>query len=119
MSYSYRITFIEHLLSIKEELLSELSSTFDETFDPSDVEDFLYERRSNLTHFFSRLQLCLSETPFAIHFYLTFSKELIRNDQVGGKSSYEEELEVFRRTLKNIRDEDIEVFLHQSTEVAV
>jgi len=118
MSYSYRITFIEHLLSIKEELLSELSSTFDETFDPSDVEDFLYERRSNLAHFFSRLHLCLSESPFAMHFYLTFSKELIRNDQ-GGKSSYDEELEVLRRTLKNIRDEDIEVFLHQSTEVAV
>ncbi len=118
MSYSYRITFIEHILAIKEELLSELSSTFDETFDPSDVEDFLYERRSNLTHFFSRLNLCLSETPFAMHFYLTFSKELIRNDQ-GGKSSYEEELEVLRRTLKNIRDEDIEVFLHHSTEVAV
>jgi hypothetical protein len=118
MSYSYRITFIEHLLSIKEELLSELCSTFDETFDPSDVEDFLYERRSNLAHFFSRLHLCLSESPFAMHFYLTFSKELIRNDQ-GGKSSYEEELEVLRRTLKNIRDEDIEVFLHHSSEVAV
>jgi hypothetical protein len=53
-----------------------------------------------------------------MHFYLTFSKELIRNDQ-GGKSSYEEELEVLRRTLKNIRDEDIEVFLHHSSEVAV
>jgi hypothetical protein len=56
MSYSYRITFIEHLLSTKEELLAELSSTFD----PSDVEDFLYERRSNLAHFFSRLHLCTS-----------------------------------------------------------
>jgi hypothetical protein len=119
MSYSYRITFIEHLLSTKEELLAEMSSTFDETFDPSDVEDFLYERRSNLAHFFSRLHLCLSESPFAMHFYLTFSKELIRNDHQSGKTSYDEELEVLRRTLKNIRDEDIEVFLHQSTEVAV
>ena len=53
-----------------------------------------------------------------MHFYLTFSKELIQNDRVKG-SNFEGELEILRRTCKNIRDEDIEVFLHYNTEVAI
>jgi hypothetical protein len=81
------------------------------------VEDFLFERRETLNNFFSSLYLCLSDAPYATHFYLTYSKDLIRNDK--GKAGYEQELELLRRTLKNIRDEDIEVFLHYNTEVAV
>jgi hypothetical protein len=53
-----------------------------------------------------------------MHFYLTFSKELIRNDQSKGMGN-EEDIEVLRKTLRNIKDTDIEVFLHFNTEVAV
>ena len=61
----------------------------------------------------------LSEQPYSMHFFLTFSKEIIRN---AGNSSNEEEtrnLEILRRTLKNIKDEDIEVYLHYQPEVAL
>lgn len=40
---------------------------------------------------------------------------MIRND----KRTSESECEVLRRALKNVRDEDIEVFLHHNPEVAI
>jgi hypothetical protein len=52
-----------------------------------------------------------------MHFYLSFSKEMIR-----GGALYEGngvEMEILKRTLKNVRDEDIEIFLHYNPEVAV
>lgn len=128
MSYSYRYTFIEHLLSIKDEIISEVTSSgFDSGIvDPADVEDFIYERKTHLSHFFSRLHMSLSEAPYSMHFYLTFSKELIRGDgnngnghSGNGAAAFEEEIEVLRKTLRNIKDTDIEVFLHYNTEVAV
>ncbi len=52
-----------------------------------------------------------------MHFYLSFSKEMIR-----GGALYEGngvEMEILKKTLKNVRDEDIEIFLHYNPEVAV
>lgn len=59
-----------------------------------------------------------------MHFYIAFSKELIRGPQngIGGHSggnmqihapeSEASNLEILRKTIKNITDENIEVFLH-------
>ena len=52
-----------------------------------------------------------------MQFYMAFSKELIRSGQ--GIEPEGGEIELLRRTLKNIRDEDIEIFLHYNPEVAV
>ena len=94
------------------------------------AEEFLYERSAALNHFFERVHEALTAQPYSIYFYLTFSKELIRGPHsgVGGNSNQasnsnandsESSLELLRRTLKNIRDEDIEIFLHYSPEIAV
>jgi hypothetical protein len=51
-----------------------------------------------------------------MHFYIVYSKELISKE--GGKVK-ESSLELLRKCLRNIRDEDIEIFLHYNPEVAV
>jgi hypothetical protein len=97
------------------------------------VEEFLFERRAAISHFFSRVYESLSQQPYSLYFYLAFSKELIRGPSVpqgrgnqssrgayqGSGDSEATNLELLRRTLKQVRDDDIEVFLHYSSEVAI
>jgi len=52
-----------------------------------------------------------------MHFYLSFSKELIRGGTIYEGNGVE--MEILKRTLKNVRNEDIEIFLHFNPEVAV
>ena len=60
-----------------------------------------------------------------MHFYISFSRELIRmnqNDNAGNHGSADTEstyLEILRKALKNIGDEDIEIFVHFNPEVAI
>jgi hypothetical protein len=77
MSYHYRFSFIEHLLQLRNDTLDELQSVFtnvvnrvshdrtieegDEGLDPSEVEEFLYERRAAITNTFEKIYEALSE----------------------------------------------------------
>jgi hypothetical protein len=128
MSYSYRESFLEHLIQIQHDLADELSQSFQQDHHDhhnseqhhEDLEDFLFNRTAAHTHFFEKVydQLCLQ--PYSMHFYLVYSKELISKE--GGVGKVKESgggLEVLRRCLRNIRDEDIEIFLHYNPEVAV
>lgn len=99
MSYQYRFSFVEHLLQIRNDILEE-------------TEDL--EKRAALSHFYERVYEALTAQPYSLYFYLAFSKELIRTPQ-----DPEASLALLRKTLKNIKDEEIEVFLHYSPEVAV
>jgi|LauGreDrversion4_2_1035121.scaffolds.fasta_scaffold132824_5 hypothetical protein len=99
MSYQYRFSFIEHLLQIRNDILEESDDL---------------ERRAALSHFFERVYEALTTQPYSIYFYLAFSKELIRAPQ-----DPEASVALLRKALKNIKDEEIEVFLHYSPEVAV
>ena len=101
MSYQYRFSFVEHLLQIRHDILEETGE------DP--------ERRAALSHFYERVYESLSAQPYSLYFYLGFSKELIRAPPQDQESS----LALLRKALKNIKDEEIEVFLHYSPEVAV
>jgi hypothetical protein len=53
-----------------------------------------------------------------MHFYMVFSKELIRREDLKQEES-QQLMVVLKKTLSNIRDEDIEVYLHYCPEVAV
>ena len=124
MSYHYRFQFIEHLLQLRHDLLDELTSVFtgiaspaESEVDPSEVEEFLYERKAMIANMFEKVYQSLSQQPYSMQFYMAYSKELIRSGQ--GIEPEGGEIELLRRTLKNIRDEDIEIFLHYNPEVAV
>ena len=52
-----------------------------------------------------------------MQFYMAYSKELIRSGE--GIVPEGSEIELLKRTLKSVRDDDIEIFLHYNPEVAV
>ncbi len=124
MSYHYRFSFIEHLLQLRHDIIDEITSVFntqsdnnETVIDQGEVEEFIFERKAVIGALFEKVYTALSEKPYSIHFYLSFSKELIR-----GGALYEGngvEMEILKKTLKNVRDEDIEIFLHYNPEVAV
>lgn len=95
MSYQYRFSFVEHLLQVRHDILEE---------DPE----------KPLAHFYERVYEALAKQPYALYFFMGFSKELIRAPQ-----DLEPTLALLRMALKNVKDEEIEVFLHYSPEVAV
>ena len=55
-----------------------------------------------------------SQPAFALHFFLSFGKQLARQ----GDAS-EQSLDVLRRALKNISQDDVEVFLFYETEMSL
>lgn len=60
----------------------------------------------------------LTKQPYSLHFYLSFSKELMKS----GEEVYQdmnECLEILRKAQKNIKDSDVQVFLHINPDVAV
>ena len=86
MSYQYRYYFIEHLLQTRNDLIEEVvaatqanESINGEEQDEGAIEEFLFERKHAMNHFYSQVYESLSQQPYSIYFYLTFSKELIRN----------------------------------------
>ena len=81
------------------------------------MEEFLYERKAMLGNMFERVYQALAQQPYSMQFYMAYSKELIRSGE--GIQPEGGDIEILKRTLKNIRDEDIEIFLHYNPEVAV
>lgn len=90
-------------------------------FDPEDeeTEELLMNKKAAIGHFFMKVYEQLSRQPYSLHFYLSFSKELIRSAEEDLHQQMEECLDLMKKTLKGIRDSDLELFLHFNPEVAV
>jgi len=83
-----------------------------------EVEELLVSKRQGIEFFFMKTYEELSRQPFSIHFYLSFSKELIKAAE-DHYAQMEDCIDILGKTLKNIRDGDIELFLHFNPEVAL
>lgn len=83
-----------------------------------DPEQFLYDKRISIDNFYIKVYEELSQQPYSLHFYLSFSKELIRHaEQL--TETMEDCLEIMRRTQKAIKDTDIEMFMYYNPDVAL
>lgn len=121
MSYQYRFSFVEHVLNLRRDLLEEINQQMlGGGFDPNDEEseELLMNKKLAIGHFFMKVYEQLSKQPYSLHFYLSFSKELIRSAE-DLHQQMEECLDLMKKTLKIIRDSDLELFLHYNPEVAV
>ena len=84
MSFQYRFHFLENLLRVKTEVAEEIHLSTNQMGqerneeEEDEVEDYKYERGAALEHFFERVYEELSKEPYSMHFYLAFSKEMIR-----------------------------------------
>ena len=80
-----------------------------------DADQFLFDKKSAIEHFFSKVHEQLASTPsFALHFFLSLSKLLAKE----GDAS-EQSLDILRKALQNISHSDIEVFIFYETEMAL
>ena len=81
-----------------------------------DLDQFLFDKRSKLEHFFDKVHEELSQdSVFALHFFLKFSKQLAKK----GDGADEQSLDLLRKALKHVSKADLEVFLFYETELAV
>jgi len=81
-----------------------------------DLDQFLYDKKSNLDHFFRKVHDELSsQSIFSLHFFLKYSKHLAKK----GAGADEQSLELLRNALNHVSADDIEEFLFYETEVAV
>ena len=81
-------------------------------FDP---DQFLFDKKSALDHFFNKVHEELArEKTFAMHFYLSYSKQLAKEGTCD-----EQSLDILRKCLKKITMEDIEVFLYFEPDIAL
>lgn len=57
MSFQYKYSFIEHILSIRNDMLEDIASTAgdDSEVDHDEHEEFVYERKMALKHFFEKV----------------------------------------------------------------
>jgi len=47
--------------------------------DEFDVDQFLFDKKNSLEHFFQKVYLELSKPPYSMQFYISFTKDLIKN----------------------------------------
>ena len=81
-----------------------------------DLDQFLFDKRSKLEHFFGKVHEELSsQSIFALHFFLKFSKQLAKHSAGADEHS----LDLLRRAFKHITKDEIEVFLFYETDLAV
>lgn len=145
MSHQYRYSFIASLLDAKAEILleindlltsynknqtrstskqakhfgdiSDIQAVADHSLDASyfDADQFLSEKVSELSHFFNKTYDELAREPtFAPYFYLTFTRQLARDGVCTDQN-----LDILRRCLKNVSDDDIEMLLFYETDTAM
>lgn len=79
-----------------------------------DPQEYLFEKKQSLDHFFYSVYEQLSKAPFAMPFYLSLPKFMVRQDTHSDKY-----FELMRKTLKNITDDEIDLFLYYDTESAI
>lgn len=85
--------------------------------DDQEPEEYLFNKKNSIDHLFMRIYEELSASPYSLHFYLSFSKELIRNAEL--IEDIDQCLEIMRQTQKNIAPADIELFLFYNPDVAI
>eukprot|EP00347_Sterkiella_histriomuscorum_P010472 403376151 len=120
MSYQYKFSFIQHILTSKKEFLDEINQQIMQEQENGDgeAEEYLINKKMSLDHFYMKVYEELTKQPYSLHFYLSFSKELIKS----GEEIYQdmnECLEILRKAQKQVRDQDVQVFLHINPDVAV
>jgi len=74
----------------------------------------LFEKKQSLDHFFYSVYEKLSQPPFSMQFYLSLPKFMVRQDTL-----QDQHFEIMRKTLKNIHDDEIDLFLYYDTEAAI
>lgn len=90
---------------------SEISKKDDSCFD---ADQFLFDKKSALEHFYAKVyEELLREQTFALYFYICFTKQLAREG-----SCSEHSLDILRRCLKKITQDDIEMLLYYEPDVA-
>lgn len=77
MSYQYKFHFIEHLLQTKHDLIEEINQLVLQE-QVTDMEEEMVIRKSSIEHFYMQVYNELSFQPYSLHFYLCFSKEIIK-----------------------------------------
>jgi hypothetical protein len=85
--------------------------------DDQDPEEYIYNKRNSIDHLFMQVYEELSQPPYSLHFYLSFSKELIRHAEK--VQDIDQCLEILRQTQKCISPLDIELFLFYNPDVAI
>lgn len=81
-----------------------------------DLDQFLFDKRSKLDHFFGKVHDELaSQGIFALNFFLKFSKKLAKK----GNGADEHSVELLRKAMSYVSDNDVEEFLFFETEIAV
>ncbi|CDW84307.1 UNKNOWN [Stylonychia lemnae] len=120
MSYQYKFTFMQHILQLKREFLEEINTQLmqEQANENDEAEEILLNRKMQIDHFFMKVNEQLTKQPYSLHFYLSFSKELIKSAEEIYQQM-DECLEIMRKTQKLIKDSDIQVFLHYTPDVAV
>ena len=84
----------------------------DEIFD---LDQFLFDKRSKLEHFFGKVYEELSSQPiFALHFFRKFSYHLANK----GDGTDDHSFKILKKAFSVISQEDIEVFLFYETKNA-
>jgi hypothetical protein len=81
------------------------------SFDP---QEFIFQKKQSLDHFFTTVYEQLSQAPYSLQFYLSLPKFMVRQD-----NSQDFYFELLRKTLKNISDDEIDLFLYYGTEAAI
>ena len=98
------------LASLDASRESEISKKDDSCFD---ADQFLFDKKSALEHFFGKVyEELLREQTFALYFYIGFTKQLARE----GNCS-EHSLDILRRCLKKINQDDIEMLIFYEPDV--
>lgn len=80
------------------------------------IEEFIFEKKNSIEHFFMKVYEELSQQPYSLHFYRVFSKEIIRSAE---QEQQDQCIDIMRKTQKIIKDSDIEVFLYQNVDIAL
>lgn len=83
-----------------------------ESFDP---QEFLHEKKQSLDHFFFNVYEQLSKAPYSMMFYLSLTKFVVKQGSLQDQYVFE----LMRRTLKNISEDEIDLFLYYDTEAAI
>lgn len=83
MSYQYKFSFIQHILSSKKEFLDDINQQIMQEQENGDgeAEEFLVNKKNSLDHFFMKIYDELTKQPYSLHFYLSFSKDLIKSGE--------------------------------------
>ena len=79
-----------------------------------DSDEFIFQRKKALNHFFGKVFQELVKQPYSLHFFLSLPRFAIKDD-----THTEHLFEIMAQCLKAITDEDIDMLLYYDTETAL